>query len=319
MSRKGRIGCAGELLVEFVCESKNGRHRRADVYRGPFPSGAPGIFIDQAAQMGSDCIFVGAVGDDAFGSVIVDRLVEHGVHRDLITRVPGTPTGSAFVSYNDDDSRDFVYNIALSAAPQFDAGPKTVAALDEFKLDATHVSGAALGDRAMCEKIMTLCRALQPKGVKISFDPNVRKELASEASYFTALRELTGMASIFLPSEEDAEILFPGRPLQSYGEELCAKGLDYVILKRGDKGAEGLSRGGEHVDLKAHSVEVRDPTGAGDCFCATFVSLIANKTFSFRQAVERANAAGALAVTRVGPMEGNSNLAAVEDLLAKAR
>jgi sugar/nucleoside kinase (ribokinase family) len=35
--------------------------------------------------------------------------------------------------------------------------------------------------------------------------------------------------------------------------------------------------------------------------------------------MERANAAGALAVTRVGPMEGNSNLATVEDLLAEAR
>jgi sugar/nucleoside kinase (ribokinase family) len=319
MSRKGRIGCAGELLVEFVCESKNGRHRRADVYRGPFPSGAPGIFIDQAAQMGSNCIFVGAVGDDAFGSVIVDRLVEHGVHGDLIARVPQTPTGSAFVSYNDDGSRDFVYNIALSAAPLFDVGPQTIAALAEFKLDIMHVSGSALGDRAMCEKIMTLCRALQPKGVKISFDPNVRKELASDESYFTAVHELTGLASIFLPSEEDAEILFPGRSLQSYGEELCAKGLDYVVLKRGDKGAEGLSRIGERVDVRAHAVEVRDPTGAGDCFCATFVSLIANGAFSFRQAIERANAAGALAVTRVGPMEGNSDLAAIEDLLAKAR
>lgn len=319
MSRKGRIGCAGELLVEFVCRSKNGRHRRADVYRGPFPSGAPGIFIDQAAQMGSDCIFVGAVGDDAFGSVVVDRLVEHGVHCDLIARVPGAPTGSAFVSYNDDGTRDFVYNIALSAAPQFDAGPKTIAALDEFKLDTMHVSGAALGDHAMCEKIMTLCRALQLKGVKISFDPNVRKELASEASYFTAVRELIAMASIFLPSEEDAEILFPDRSLQSYGEELFAKGLDYVVLKRGDKGAQGLSRRGEHVDLKAHAVEVRDPTGAGNSFCATFVSLIAAGALGFQQALERANAAGALAVTRVGPMEGNSNLAAVEALLAKPR
>ena len=79
MLKPGRVGCAGELLVEFVAESKNGRHRRAASYRGPFPSGAAGIFIDQAAQAGSRCIFVGAVGDDAFGEVIVQRLAEHGV------------------------------------------------------------------------------------------------------------------------------------------------------------------------------------------------------------------------------------------------
>ncbi len=319
MSRKGRIGCAGELLVEFVCESKNGHNRRPDVYRGPFPSGAPGIFIDQAAQMGSACIFVGAVGDDAFGSVILDRLVEHGVSPDLISRAPGVPTGSAFVSYNDDGSRDFVYNIALSAASRFEADPKTIGTLTAFNLDYMHVSGSALGDAGMREKVMTLCKALHLQNVKISFDPNVRKELTSEPGYFAAVRELSAMASIFLPSEEDAEILFPGRPLMSYGEELCSQGLEYVVLKRGAKGAEGLSRNGEHVDLEAHAVEVRDPTGAGDCFCATFVGLIASGTFSFRQAMERANAAGALAVTRVGPMEGNSNLAAVEALLARAR
>ena len=318
MRRKCRIGCAGELLVEFICESKNGHHRRPDVYRGPFPSGAPGIFIDQAAQIGADCIFAGAVGDDAFGSVIVDRLLEHGVSPDLISRVPGVPTGSAFVSYNDDGGRDFVFNIAHSAASRFDPGPRAIAALMAFNLDYMHISGSALGEPGMREKVVTLCKALHAQDVKISFDPNVRKELTSDPGYFAAVRDLTSMASIFLPSEEDAEILFQGRQLRDYGGELCAHGLDWVVLKRGAEGTEGLSRSGERIDLKAHSVEVRDPTGAGDCFCATFVSLIATGTYGFRQALERANAAGALAVTRIGPMEGNSNLATVEALLSSA-
>ena len=76
-----KIGCIGDLLVEFVCATKNGRHARLANYAGPFPSGAAGIFIDQAAQTGGDCIFVGGVGDDAFGQVVLGRLVEHGVDR----------------------------------------------------------------------------------------------------------------------------------------------------------------------------------------------------------------------------------------------
>ena len=67
---------------------------------------------------------------------------------------------------------------------------------------------------------MALCRALQAQGVKISFDPNVRKELASATrAILTSVRELMAMSSIFLPSEEDAETLFPGRSLS----ELCAR------------------------------------------------------------------------------------------------
>ena len=44
------IGSVGELLVEFVCTEKDHHHLRAARSVGPFPSGAPGIFIDQAAR-----------------------------------------------------------------------------------------------------------------------------------------------------------------------------------------------------------------------------------------------------------------------------
>ena len=90
--------------------------------------------IDQAAQVGGRCIFVGAVGDDAFGEVVLERLVQHGVEPKLIRVVKGVPTGTAFVSYNDDGSRDFVYNIILSAAAQFGGDDATIA---ELKVSAS--------------------------------------------------------------------------------------------------------------------------------------------------------------------------------------
>ena len=312
-----KIGCVGELLVEFVCSTKNGRHKRLGTYAGPFPSGAAGIFIDQAAQTGGQCIFVGAVGDDAFGQVVLDRLIEHGVDASLIKVVKGVPTGTAFVSYNDDGSRDFVYNIALSSASHFDADEATLSELSAFGLDYMHVSGSALGDAGMAAKVLRVCKALHAKGVRISFDPNVRKELIGNLAYFDSVREMIGISAVFLPSEEDAVTLFPGRDLSDFASEFFTRGADYVVLKKGENGCEGISREGERVSLPAHKVEVLDPTGAGDCFSATFVTLIASGAFSLRQAMERANAAGALAVTKVGPMEGNSSLSTLEDLLAK--
>jgi hypothetical protein len=45
------IAALGELLVEFVCAHKDTAHARPAPYVGPFASGAPGIFIDQAAQI----------------------------------------------------------------------------------------------------------------------------------------------------------------------------------------------------------------------------------------------------------------------------
>jgi len=312
-----KIGCIGDLLVEFVCATKNGRHARLATYSGPFPSGAAGIFIDQAAQTGGDCIFVGGVGDDAFGQVVLDRLIEHGVDARLIKIVKGVPTGTAFVSYNDDGSRDFVYNIVLSAAAKFEADDATLAALDAFGLDMMHVSGSALADADMAAKVLRACKTLHKKGVKISFDPNVRKELVGNPAYFASVREMLDICSVFLPSDDDAVALFPGRDLASYAADFFARGADYVVLKKGDKGCEGVSRQGERISLPAHRVEVQDPTGAGDCFCATFVTLIASGKHGFRKTLELANAAGALAVTKVGPMEGNSSLATLETFLAQ--
>jgi sugar/nucleoside kinase (ribokinase family) len=310
-----RIGCIGELLVEFTCTSRNGHNRRAATYAGPYPSGAAGIFIDQAAQVGGRCVFVGAVGDDAFGEIELDRLFEHGVDLTHIKVVKGAPTGTAFVSYNDDGTRDFLFNIVHSAAAQFDASDATIAALVDFGLDALHVSGSALSDAGMARKVMRVARALHNSGGAISSDPNVRKELIGDPSYFGAVNELMDIAAIFLPSEEDAQALFPGRRLAEFAREMFAKGTRAVVLKKGDKGSEGLTRDAEQASFGPHKVPVPDPTGAGDCFCATFVTLWAKGAFGFSDALARANAAGALAVTKVGPMEGNSNLGTIEEML----
>jgi sugar/nucleoside kinase (ribokinase family) len=310
------VGSMGELFVEFVATARNGRHRVPGQYIGPFASGAPGIFINQAARSGGNCIFVGAVGDDAFGSVVLDRLQKDGVDMRLIKRVSGVPTGTAFVSYNDDGGRDCIYNIALSAASRFEADQATIAALAGFDLDVFHVSGSALADPGIAAKIMRVCDALHAWGVKISFDPNVRREFLGSLEYNKAIHDLMARCSIFLPSEEDAGLLFPGEGLESFAPKLLTQAAECVVLKKGAQGAEAMTRDGRHVSLKAHSVETVDPTGAGDCFCATFVTLMAGGKHDLRASMEHANAAGALAITKTGPMEGASTLAEIETFLA---
>ncbi len=309
------IASIGELLVEFVCSDKGGGHRRIGTYTGPYPSGAPGIFIDQAARCGGRSIFVGSVGADAFGQVILERLRADGVDDSLIAVHPELPTGSAFVSYNADGSRDFVYNIVHSAAARFPADEAVIERLLAFGTGLIHVSGSALSSAPMAAKVLSVCKALHARGVRVSFDPNLRKELMGDPIYFATVSELIDICSCFLPSEDDAATLFPGEELGSYAAKLFEKGVAYVVLKQGEDGATGIHRDGERHSVAAHRVSVADPTGAGDCFCGTFVTLISSG-FAFREALELANAAGALAVSRIGPMEGNSTLADIRAFLA---
>ncbi|MDZ4311641.1 MAG: sugar kinase [Cypionkella sp.] len=308
------IGSIGELLVEFVCTQKDGRNLVAAPYVGPFPSGAPGIFIDQAARVaaafGGRAVFAGAVGDDAFGRVVLDRLVADGVDPGLIRVVPGVPTGSAFVSYNSDGSRDFVFNIAHSAASRLPALEEIEAGFLAAGISVLHISGSMLGDPAMRTVGLALCERLCSEGVAISIDPNIRAELISDAGYIEALQRIMAMATYVLPSDADAEVLYPGQAFADWSGRLLSGAARVVVLKRGDQGCVGRDAGGT-VALPAHLVTVVDPTGAGDCFCATLVTLLAAGE-PLPDALERANAAGALAVQKLGPMEGNASLAEID-------
>ncbi len=307
------VASLGELLVEFVCTERNGRNLRPASYVGPFPSGAPGIFIDQAARVGARTVFSGAVGRDAFGQVLRDRLAAAGVSIRLIAEAGG-PTGTAHVSYNDDGSRDFVFNIAGSAASAFPRGDGAVAGFLAEGVQVLHISGSTLGDPGMRVAALEVCEALHAHGVAISVDPNIRAELMTDDGYLLAVRRLIGIARFVLPSDADAVLLWPGEPFDVWASHLVTMGAQVVALKRGGDGAVARDGSGV-VDLPGHPVEVVDPTGAGDCFCATLVTR-AMSGDPLPLALARANAAGALSVQRLGPMEGNSDLAAIDAFLA---
>ena len=311
------IASVGELLVEFICDTKGGHHLAPARYLGPFPSGAPGIFIDQAARMGVGAIFAGAVGDDAFGQVVRSRLVADGVDDRLILTVPGQVTGSAFVSYNHDGSREFVFNIARSAAAHFPDGEGAAQAMLAAGVSLIHVSGSALGDVGMRGRIVDLVGRLTAQGVALSFDPNIRPEVMRDAGYLATVRDLVAEAALVLPSDDDADLLFPGEEFAIYAHRLIAGGAKAVVLKRGAAGCIGMGRDLVATDLAGHRVTVVDPTGAGDCFCATFAALHV-MGMALPDALRRANAAGALAVGRLGPMEGNSSPAEIDAFLAGA-
>jgi sugar/nucleoside kinase (ribokinase family) len=314
------IGSLGELLVEFISTEKDGRHLRATPYIGPFPSGAPGIFIDQAARvasaLGGRAVFAGAVGDDAFGTVVLDRLRQDGVDPALIRVISGVPTGTAHVSYNSDGSRDFVFNMAHSAAAHLPGPDEAEAGFLASGTQVLHISGSMLGDAAMRAAAVAASERLAARGVAVSIDPNIRTELMTDRGYLESVRRIMALATYILPSDADAALLFPGKGFSGWSEGLLADGARVVALKRGGDGCVGRDASGS-FEFAAHRVDVIDPTGAGDCFCATLVTLLAAGR-PLQAALARANAAGALAVGRLGPMEGNSSLAEIEAFLDRA-
>ncbi|MBB3913602.1 tagatose kinase [Rhizobium fabae] len=306
----------GEILVEIMATTVGAGFREPQALTGPYPSGAPAIFIDQVARMGGAAGIVASVGNDDFGRLNVDRLRQDGVDVSAIAVSEDWPTGSAFVRYRPDGARDFVFNIARSAAGQVGLTP---AAKDLIgRAGHVHVMGTALSIPGAREVILYAIETVRARGGSISFDPNLRKELLTDDGALDSFNQVLGAADLLLPSGEE---LFTAAGLNDEAEavaSLLESGIGEIVLKRGEQGASFFGRDRQRIDCVAFAVTEVDPTGAGDCFGAAYLTC-RRKGMTPDAALLHANAAGARNVTRLGPMEGVSTLAELAVFIAETR
>lgn len=302
----------GEVLAEFMAVDTNQPLGEPGQWTGPFPGGAPAIFIDQAAKLGSSAALVSGVGDDAFGQALTRRLADDEVDVSSIRVIPGETTASAFVTYHDDGSRDFVFNIANSAvaAIQEDQFAVPLAGCRLF-----HVAGTALFSDRMIELARHAIDVVHAGGGRVSFDPNVRKEMLNRPGVHNALERLLARTDILLPSGDELNVLTGESNEQAAVERALALGVSEIALKRGGKGCRYYSGDGMQ-EFPRFEVEEVDPTGAGDSFGATFCTLRA-QGMAADQALIYANAAGATAVSRRGAMEGTSTRAQLDEFIVR--
>ena len=183
-----KIVTIGEIVVEVMATEPGRGFLEPLALVGPFPSGAPAIFIDQVGRLGQPCGMIGRVGDDDFGRINTRRLAADGVDVSAIAVDPEAATGSAFVRYRDDGDRDFVFNIRHSAngGLALDAAGRALIA----GADHLHVMGSSLFSPAVVAATEEAVAAIKGKGGTVSFDPNIRRELLALPGMRAALTAL---------------------------------------------------------------------------------------------------------------------------------
>ncbi|WP_439602775.1 tagatose kinase [Devosia sp.] len=309
----GPTVCVGEILVEIVATSIGEGFRTAQPLVGPYPSGAPAIFIDQCGRLGARAAMIGAVGDDDFGPLNLERLRADGVDISAIA-IDGTlPTGSAFVRYRADGNRDFVYNIATSAAARF-GWSEAVEALVQ-QAGHLHVMGTALSMPSAREVIERALPIIRQRGGTLSVDPNLRKELRLDAAVERQFAELVAGADLLLPSGDELERAAGVTGEAAALRRLFERGVKEIVLKRGAAGASCFGQDGSRIDAAAFVVDELDPTGAGDCFGGAYVAC-RRLGLGRETALTYAAAAGARNVTIRGPMEGAGTRAELDAFIA---
>ncbi len=299
------IVCMGEMLVEIMRKEVGVPLSEAAEFMGPYPSGAPAIYIDAAARLGADTGFIGVVGPDDFGDVIEDRLEEDGVDVSGVKRREGHTTGCAFVSYNVDGSRKFIFHLRYSAAGTLAPGDVGEELLSDTKL--LHLMGSALStsdsSRDACYRAMEIVKA---NGGLVSLDPNLRPELLGIDRVREICAPVLEVCDIVLPSGEEASMLAGIDDPQEACRSLL-KNAKVVALKMGSEGCRIFSAEGE-ILVPPFPIERLmdrvDPTGAGDCFDAGFTTSYVDGK-SLTKCGRMGNTVGAFAITKMGPMEGS--------------
>ncbi|MFO1210637.1 MAG: sugar kinase [Amaricoccus sp.] len=312
----GPTVCVGEILVEIVATTVGEGFLEPIDLVGPYPSGAPAIFIDQCAKIGGAAAMVGAVGDDDFGRLNIRRLERDGADVSAIHVDPVLPTGSAFVRYRPDGGRNFVYNMWTSAAAKI-GWTDAVAAL-VARSGHLHVMGTILPNPAAWEIIRRAADVIKGRGGSISLDPNLRKELGADAETEARFAAMVGMSDLLLPSGDELERAAGVAGEAAALERLFALGVGEVALKRGADGASAFGRDGSRVDAAAFAVDEVDPTGAGDCFGGAYVAC-RRLGMDTATALTYGCAAGARNVTRRGPMEGAGSRGELDRFIADTR
>ena len=303
----------GEILVEIMAKSRGDGFLEPIELIGPYPSGAPAIFIDQCAKIGGSAAIVASVGDDDFGRINIERLRSDGADISAISVSPDYPTGSAFVRYRDDGSRDFVYNIGKSAAALVSL---TVEAKALFaRAGHLHVMGTAFAIPGVWEMMDHAVGVIKQRGGSVSLDPNLRKELLGHGQTRERFARLIDVGDLVLPSGDELFVAAGVEGETAAVTALFARGVTEIALKRGEHGSTFFGADGTRIDCPAFNVAEVDPTGAGDCFGGAYVACRRLGMPAFR-ALEYANAAGARNVTMQGPMEGAASRKQLDEFIA---
>lgn len=255
-----------------------------------YPGGKGANQAVAAARMGAPTAMVGRVGDDLFGPQVTDSLAAAGVDVSAIAIAPEVSTGIAVISIDAAGQNQIIQVLGANDTCGAAEAERVRSLLDSLSV-------LLLQLEVSVELSLQVAQAAAAAGKTVILDPSPVRPLP-DAFY--------SCCSIITPNETDAAALvgFPVTDLDAAAraaDTLLSRGVGAAIVTLGEQGAYyATADGGEYQP--PFPVNAVDSVGAGDAFNgALAAALAAGQTLP--QAVQRAAAAGALAVTKVGAQD----------------
>lgn len=261
-----RVVVVGDLLYDMIAAVGDGVSFGSDTFTSihASPGGSAANVASHLARLGVETDFVGRVGDDAFGSFLAGEMEKVGV-RTRLSRDRKLATGKVFVMVDESGERTMITDRGASEALCVD----DLSESDFRRGSHLHLTGYSFSGGSRREAAKEALRLASEAEMSVSVDP----------SSVTLLEDVGGER--FLGWTSGAHLCFPnleeGALLSGCREpERIVEGLlEYyscVVLKLGAGGALCAGKSGEKFHSSAGEARAVDTTGAGDAFCAGFLS-----------------------------------------------
>jgi 2-dehydro-3-deoxygluconokinase len=303
----------GETMV-VLSPARTGSLSYVGDFRRHF-GGAESNFAIGLARLGHNSGWISRVGDDPFGGYIVNGIRGEGVDTSRVRVDSGAPTGVYFKEFHETRETKVYYYRSGSAASRM-----TVDDIDEDYIASAkflHITGITpMLSSSAKEAMFKAIEIARKNGVKISFDPNIRRKLGTDQQWRKCLREIIGSVDVLLTGYEEAKIILQDGEDEELCSELLKMGPSVIGMKLGKEGCLVASEGYLKKIPGAKIERVVDTVGAGDGFDAGFISGLL-RGYNLEGCGRLGNTVGAIVTTVVGDFEGLPTMREVKEFLGE--
>lgn len=251
----------GELLIDFAAKSTDAAGYPTMAAN---PGGAPGNFLAALNAYGKKTAFLGKVGQDAFGRLLLSTLEQAGIETKGIVTDSSVFTTLAFVTFDEHGDRSFSFARKPGADTQLRWEEIDTRLIDDAKV--FHFGTLSLTDEPARTATQKAVAYAKSKGKLISCDPNLRLPLwpsedAAKEQILWSLRQ----ADVVKISDNEVEFLWGCTPEAGAEKLLEEFGVSLAMVTLGPDGCLLKTK---HAAYRAHCPKVHpiDTTGAGDIF-----------------------------------------------------
>lgn len=304
--KKYDVAAMGELLVDFT---ENGVSGNGNPVLEANPGGAPCNVLSMLQKLGKRTAFIGKVGSDAFGKMLIETVKEQGINTDNIMMDEEVPTTLAFVHTGADGDRSFSFYRNPGADMMLRDSDINEKILMDCKI--FHFGTLSMTDEHIAHTTEETVQKAKKAGAIISFDPNFRPPLWNNPE--DAKRRMwygISQCDILKISDDEITFLTGLEDIEAGTAKILDKNNPSLICATMGKHGSRAYYKGKNVFcgpfLREDTIET---TGAGDTFMACVLNTVLEKGLEMLkeddllEMLEFANAASSIITTHKGALK----------------